>query len=384
MTQEKPESRNWLDDLALVTAQQKKTPDASQGELATTLDLNRPYVTNLLSLEPLFDPQTVAKVRQAAPGYNLPFSGAKELLALKGKVDDFPKAGRKALDEILAKRLLATQIKDLVNQMAGGKRAPEGKPAPRGESAPGGESTSGFFEGLGRSLDKAIARPSKTALALAAGLLLLAFGILWAVLHSGRVLDWVHPERPTVQTAPTTVAAVPAPPAQVKPPIQHSSKAVKASGTAAKVSTQKPAASAIQAAPAVPSALLIADTTFVTTFVHDLYNVTHRNIEERRDTLQSLVSDDYGKDFTGIFFSKDRIDNFHMLNLIETFTFLQPVVMTMVYGKTEDFSVKGTSVTREEDNYSKPQTQAISYLVTIAHDAGGEPKVVDITDVNAK
>src|SRR5208282_6002982 len=126
MAEEKAESRNWLDDLALVTAQQDKTPGTSQGELSRTLKLHRPYVTNLLALQPIFDPPTVAKVRQAAPDYNLPFSGAKELLALKDKVEDFPKACRKALDEILAKRLSANQIKDLVKRIVS-DRTPGGK-----------------------------------------------------------------------------------------------------------------------------------------------------------------------------------------------------------------------------------------------------------------
>ncbi len=145
MAEMKP-TPDWLDDLAAVTAQHDKTPSANQGVLAKALKLHRPYVSQLLVLQPIFDPPTVEKVRQASPAYNLSYRRAKELLGLKGKVADFPKAGREMVDQILTRHLATNQIKDLVDEIV--RENPT-----RGTA---GSSNPAFFERLGRRIDRAL------------------------------------------------------------------------------------------------------------------------------------------------------------------------------------------------------------------------------------
>ncbi len=117
-------SLKWLDDLAALTVQVEKTPEASKSELARTLNLHRQVVINLLILSPILDPETVEKIRQAAlsdPPYILSYNSAKALTGLKGKVPDLPRAVQEALDLILPRRLATKQIGALVEWMVSGK-----------------------------------------------------------------------------------------------------------------------------------------------------------------------------------------------------------------------------------------------------------------------
>lgn len=147
MSQTTP-SRDWLKDLGALYAQLEKTPNASHGELAKALKLHRPDVSVLLALKPLFDPPTLEKVRKAAssePSYKISFSSIKLLVGLRGNVPDYTQAGREALDQILAQRMLPGQITALVEKMTGGKSGKK----PGSSTASGGAP----FERMGKALD---------------------------------------------------------------------------------------------------------------------------------------------------------------------------------------------------------------------------------------
>lgn len=120
MAEKKP-SLDWLDDIAAITAQREKTPSGSHADWANSLKLNRGYVSQLLALQPIFDPPTVEKIRQAAPSFVFSYSRVKELSRLKGKVEDFPNAGREVVEKTLAGHLTSVQIKDLVDKIIGVK-----------------------------------------------------------------------------------------------------------------------------------------------------------------------------------------------------------------------------------------------------------------------
>jgi hypothetical protein len=123
MAHPNPGNLGWLDKLAALMAEKEKTPNASHEELAKAIDVDRSWVSILLALKPILDPPTVAKIHQAAkaePSFTLSFKSAKLLTALKSKGAEYPKAGREALDQILAQRMGPSQIQAQVAKMAGG------------------------------------------------------------------------------------------------------------------------------------------------------------------------------------------------------------------------------------------------------------------------
>jgi hypothetical protein len=126
------ESLEWLDNLAAITAQLEKTPDATHAELGKALNIDRGKVTVLLAIKPCLDPAAIEKVRQAGkanPPYLLSYTSAKALAGLgKAKVDDLPKTVHSALDVIFTHRLTTKQIKALVKWMISGKPAAEFDP----------------------------------------------------------------------------------------------------------------------------------------------------------------------------------------------------------------------------------------------------------------
>jgi hypothetical protein len=135
-------SHDWLEDLEAIAAERVKAPSASHKALSKALDLPRSYVSTLLALQPIFDPPTVEKVRQAPDDYTLSYRSVSELAGLRGHVPDYPRAGRDAVVRILAQRMAPGQITALAAQMAGGKPA-------KNVGVPGG----GPFERIGRALD---------------------------------------------------------------------------------------------------------------------------------------------------------------------------------------------------------------------------------------
>jgi hypothetical protein len=152
MAENKP-SLDWLDDIASLSAQLDKTPSATHAELAKALKLLRPYVSTLLALKPIFDPPTAEKVRQAAPSYVLSFYSVKGLVGLNGKVSDYPKAGREAVDQILTHHLTASGIKGLIDQITGGDTivvTDESQSNPLTEGGPA------FFERLGQRIGRGL------------------------------------------------------------------------------------------------------------------------------------------------------------------------------------------------------------------------------------
>jgi hypothetical protein len=126
----KPESLVWLDNLAAITAQLEKTP-ATHAELGNALNIDRTMVTKLSALKPCFDPVAIEKVRLAEKGnppYTLSYNSAKALAGLKkAKVGDLA-AFHNALDVTLTLRLAPLKIKALVAWMAIGKPAAEFDP----------------------------------------------------------------------------------------------------------------------------------------------------------------------------------------------------------------------------------------------------------------
>lgn len=141
-------SLDWLDQLDKLTALRGKDSSISHADMANALKVHRPYVSQLLALQPIFDPITAAKVRKAAPGYILSFNSAKELFGLKSKVEDFTKTAREVVEKILTDQLQTAQIKDLVDKIIANnpKRKPEV------------DSSMGFFERNGRRIGGAIGR----------------------------------------------------------------------------------------------------------------------------------------------------------------------------------------------------------------------------------
>jgi len=156
MTQDKPETRDWLKDLAAVSAQLKKKPQPLLAKIGKTLNLHRPTVSVLAAIEPIFDPPTVKKVLQAASGnhpYTFSFSSAKELVRLNGRVEDYPKTGRELVEQILAEHLATGQINARVTQITGvqpAKKQAEGDEPNTTHPSPSGDT-------LGRRMGDALA-----------------------------------------------------------------------------------------------------------------------------------------------------------------------------------------------------------------------------------
>jgi len=160
MSNVKPTSLDWLDDLAALTAQQEKTPDASHKELAKALNTSRPTITLLLGIKPIFDQEAINKTRQAALAatpYILSLNSAKALAGLNGKVTDLSIAVHAALNVILAHRLATKQIKSLVKWMKAGNSAesfdPKAKP-------PKDEETSESDNGANGNNNRPLAQPN--------------------------------------------------------------------------------------------------------------------------------------------------------------------------------------------------------------------------------
>jgi hypothetical protein len=127
----KPESLLWLDNLAAITAQLEKTPDATHAELGKALNIDRTMVTKLSAIKPCFDPSAIEKVRLAAKGdlpFILSYNSAKALSALQKAKTGGLAAFHDALDMVLAQRLATQQIKALVAWIASGKPASEFDP----------------------------------------------------------------------------------------------------------------------------------------------------------------------------------------------------------------------------------------------------------------
>src|SRR5665213_1498108 len=126
------ESLEWLDNLAAITNQLEKNPDATHAELGKALNIDRGKITVLLAIKACLDPVAIEKVRQAAqanPPYTLSFNSARALAGLKKKkVSDFHGSVHAALDVIFAQRLETRHIKALVEWMLSGKPASEFDP----------------------------------------------------------------------------------------------------------------------------------------------------------------------------------------------------------------------------------------------------------------
>ena len=128
----KPETLDWLDNLAKLNIQLEMTPKASHANLAKALGLKRTTVTYLSALRPIFNQEAVNKIRlaaQANPPYILSFNNALALSRLNGRVGDLPGAVLIALEQVISRRLAKLQTKALVAWMAGGKPVGEFDPA---------------------------------------------------------------------------------------------------------------------------------------------------------------------------------------------------------------------------------------------------------------
>jgi hypothetical protein len=63
MPNSNPESLVWLDNLASLTAQLEKTPDASHASLARAIKLHKSMVTFLFAIKACFDPSDKAGLK---------------------------------------------------------------------------------------------------------------------------------------------------------------------------------------------------------------------------------------------------------------------------------------------------------------------------------
>jgi len=136
----KPESLVWLDNLAALTVELEKDPKTTHAGLAKALNLNRPYVSSLIAIKSILDPSAIEKVRQAAKGespYLLSYNSAKVLAGLgKTKLADLPGLVHAALDVIFAQSLETRHIKALVDWIVSGKPASEFDPKYKPKKTP--------------------------------------------------------------------------------------------------------------------------------------------------------------------------------------------------------------------------------------------------------
>jgi len=131
LAESKPESIDWLDKLATLTAERDKNPSVKIAELAKTLDISEGQVSNYSAIQKCFDKAALEKVRQAAqanPPHRLSFKSARALANLNGQVDDLSGSLQEALDVIYARHLLTKQIEALVEWMVSGKPAKDFDP----------------------------------------------------------------------------------------------------------------------------------------------------------------------------------------------------------------------------------------------------------------
>ncbi len=132
MSNLKPGSLAWLDNLASLEAQYRGKASLTQNELAKALNLSPTHIGYLQAIGTSFDQAALEKVRQAGQG-NPPFilslNSALELARLKGKVPNLPSAVHAVLDEVISRRLAKKSIKGLVIWVASGKPATEFDPS---------------------------------------------------------------------------------------------------------------------------------------------------------------------------------------------------------------------------------------------------------------
>ena len=124
-------TQGWLDQLPILAAEFQKIPLPTTEDLTKTLKAKPAMVSYLKTLNTLFDPATMDKVRQATqadPPYDLSFNNVRTLLGLKGRVKDFPAAFHEALDVVLARRLKTRHIENLVEWIASGNPAKDFDP----------------------------------------------------------------------------------------------------------------------------------------------------------------------------------------------------------------------------------------------------------------
>jgi hypothetical protein len=455
MAEKKP-SLDWLDDLAAVSAQQEKTPSATHGGIAKALKLNRPYVSNLLALKPIFDPPTVAKVRQEASEFILSYRSAQLLTGLNGKVEDFSKSGREAVEKILADHLGTAQIKDLVAKTIG-KKTPEqdsanaqaffeqagqriggfigklldillflrpsggsghisqaegegNQPAPTAKHHQAGHShvakTLGHYIGWAIKeiwsrfwgLMKLVFSPFRGVFVFLLRIVVI-LAVLWMVydrvFHPGD-LTWrfkhLLPSFSLGSNAPAT-----APITQVLNQTPANVKKADASDRQVKTSNSKllisnSSVSSSNPAPiAANSGVTLAkdqaeDAGMALRFVQVLYSVGYKNYEDCQNSLLEAVAQEHEQAFKDEFFSSNKIDEMKNLKQTQTFTSLLPVQMTSSDRDSEDFLVKGTVTTRQDQDPKAPviTTKQVSTLVLIEFDTNNNPIVTNVIDVTPK
>jgi hypothetical protein len=128
----KPESLLWLDNLAAINAQLEKTPDATHAELGKALNIERTMVTKLSAINTCYDPAAIEKVRLAEkgnPSYTLSFNSAKALAGLKKTKARDLTVFHNALDITLFHRLKPLKIEALVAWIISGKPVSEFDPS---------------------------------------------------------------------------------------------------------------------------------------------------------------------------------------------------------------------------------------------------------------
>ncbi len=143
-----PKTKDWLDQLSAYALEHQKNPSALYEDQVKTLNISLGTLHNLRSLQRIFDPLAVEKVRKAAVSppagsltepahpnqvprlgasaqgpFKLSLRQALALTALDGKVPDLPKAVHEALDVILSRHLARRKIEALVVHMVSGKPA---------------------------------------------------------------------------------------------------------------------------------------------------------------------------------------------------------------------------------------------------------------------
>jgi hypothetical protein len=131
-----------MDNLAALSAELNKDPDAKNAYLSDVLKISKSHVTFLTSIRECFDQKALARVRQAAqakPPYFLSFGNARALSGLKDKLDP-PGAVREALEVVIPRDLPTRHIEGLVEWMLAGNPAstfdPSKHQSKRQESAP--------------------------------------------------------------------------------------------------------------------------------------------------------------------------------------------------------------------------------------------------------
>jgi hypothetical protein len=416
----KQESLNWIDQLEALKALYQGGRKPKRPELKDALKLGDSHITTLLAIKDCFDQAALDKVRQAAQSatpYTLSSNGAYALTRLKGRVPDLPKTLHEALDEALSRHMIPVQIEGLVEHMVSGNPAKEfdhtkvkRRSAVRSSRPPYAKATVGTSAGKskagnttttvenepetppltpeqspGQKLDEFIdkCRPRFNQILVIGALLL---GAWW---FRGCWMEKLHLSMPTETSVSTPRRESPGGSRDTKPKTNEAGDAKK-NINVVKGETQNPVVSSpntgmsVITVGAVLSPAQNAEKTFVEKFVNTLFGVTYENVEDRRDACLSVVSQEYQKDFTEAYFSRNHMEDIKYFKEVYLFTYEQPVQLTESDAQSDEFNVKGTLTVRVADDPTKTQTIPIWDLIDVGHDLRGQMVIGDIIPVGTK